>query len=333
MVRWAPLNVPWSRRLQTLGVVFWVILSPLVLVPLSLTLYVMLLPTMWPVLVPYVLWIMFFDKAPIQAGRPSKFFRTLRIWTLFKDYFPIELIKTADLKPEKNYIFCYHPHGVISLGAISNFATEATGFSEKFPGIDLRVLTLKLNFYTPFAREFVLAAGMCDVSATSCHYNLSRGPGSSILIVIGGAQEALDAHPGINNLTLKNRKGFVKVALQHGAALVPIFSFGENNLFAQIPNPKGSKLRNFQDMLQKKLGFSMPLFQGRGVFNYDFGVLPHRRPITTVVGEPLELPHLTAPTQEQIDEWHARYVEALVALYNQYKDVYDKDRKSDIQIL
>ncbi len=27
---------------------------------------------------------MFFDKAPIQAGRPSKFFRTLRIWTLFK---------------------------------------------------------------------------------------------------------------------------------------------------------------------------------------------------------------------------------------------------------
>ena len=51
--------------------------------------------------------------------------------------------------------------------------------------------------------------------------------------------QALDAHPGINNLTLKNRKGFVKVALQHGAALVPIFSFGENNLFAQIPNPKG----------------------------------------------------------------------------------------------
>lgn len=55
-------------------------------------------------------------------------------FTLIRDYFPIELIKTADLKPEKNYIFCYHPHGVISLGAISNFATEATGFSEKFPG-------------------------------------------------------------------------------------------------------------------------------------------------------------------------------------------------------
>jgi len=51
--------------------------------------------------------------------------------------------------------------------------------------------------------------------------------------------QALDAHPGINNLTLKNRKGFVKIALQHGAALVPVYSFGENNLFLQLPNPKG----------------------------------------------------------------------------------------------
>jgi len=48
-------------------------------------------------------------------------------------------------------------------------------------------------------------------------------------------------------------------------------------------NNKTSKLRNLQDLLQKKLGFSLPLFQGRGIFNYDFGLLPHRRPITTVV--------------------------------------------------
>jgi hypothetical protein len=44
-----------------------------------------------------------------------------------------------------------------------------------------------------------------------------------------------------------------------------------------------SKLRNFQDSMQKKLGFSLPLFQGRGIWNYDFGMLPHRQPITTVV--------------------------------------------------
>ncbi len=133
----------------------------------------------------------------------------------------MSLIKTADLDPEKNYIFCYHPHGVISLGAIANFTTESTGFSRLFPGIsllpslatqqthtrthmplleaeltcpsysgiDLRVLTLRLNFLCPIYRELVLAFGLCDVSEKSCHNNLTRGTGASILIVVGGAQE------------------------------------------------------------------------------------------------------------------------------------------------
>jgi len=51
-----------------------------------------------------------------------------------RDYFPMSLVKTEDLKPDKNYLFCYHPHGVISLGAVGNFCTEATAFSDKFPG-------------------------------------------------------------------------------------------------------------------------------------------------------------------------------------------------------
>jgi len=263
---------------------------------------------------------------------PFKRFRTWFVWDLVRDYFPITLNKTADLDPKKNYIFVFHPHGVLSLSAIANFCTEATGFPKLFPGIDLRVLTLKLNFYTPFARELVLAAGLCDVSAVSCHNNLSRGPGSSILIVVGGAKEALDAHPGTNNLYLRERKGFVRIGLQHGAALVPVYSFGENYIFTQFSNPRGSKLRKFQDWMQKKIGFSTPFFQGRGIFNYDFGMLPHRRPINTVVGEPLQLPHLTNPTKEEVDEWHGRYLEAIVALYNKYKDIYDKDRKCDIQI-
>jgi len=52
--------------------------------------------------------------------------------------------------------------------------------------------------------------------------------------VIGGANEAMDAVPGLHKLTLKNRKGFVKIALKTGADLVPIYAFGENELFRQI---------------------------------------------------------------------------------------------------
>lgn len=66
------------------------------------------------------------------------------------------------------------------------------------------------------------------------------------------------------------------------AALVPVFSFGENDLFDQVENSPGSWLRWTQNQLQKVMGISLPLFHGRGIFQYSFGFLPYRRPITTV---------------------------------------------------
>lgn len=66
------------------------------------------------------------------------------------------------------------------------------------------------------------------------------------------------------------------------AALVPIFSFGENNLFNQVENTPGTWLRWIQNRLQKIMGISLPLFHGRGVFQYSFGIMPFRQPITTI---------------------------------------------------
>jgi 2-acylglycerol O-acyltransferase 2 len=71
---------------------------------------------------------------------------------------------------------------------------------------------------------------MCSVSKPSCASILSKGAGSSITIVVGGAAESLAAHPGTADLTLKKRMGFIKMALTHGADLVPVFSFGENDV-------------------------------------------------------------------------------------------------------
>ncbi|CAK5273776.1 unnamed protein product, partial [Mycena citricolor] len=42
---------------------------------------------------------------------------------------------------------------VIPRGAVATFATEATGFSQAFPGIRPHLLTLSSNFNIPFYRE------------------------------------------------------------------------------------------------------------------------------------------------------------------------------------
>ena len=68
----------------------------------------------------------------------------------------------------------------------------------------------------------------------------------------------------------------------HRSHLVPVYCFGETNLFVQVPNTIGSKYNQFQVILMKLVGFTLPVFHGRGIFNYTMGLIPFRRPIDTV---------------------------------------------------
>ena len=61
-----------------------------------------------------------------------------------------------------------------------------------------------------------------------------------------------------------------------------MFAFGENDLFNQVSNPRGSRLRDIQQKIQQKVAFAPVLFHGRGIFQYTFGLLPHRRPVNVV---------------------------------------------------
>eukprot|EP00013_Stygamoeba_regulata_P029556 CAMPEP_0177648162 /NCGR_PEP_ID=MMETSP0447-20121125/10683_1 /TAXON_ID=0 /ORGANISM="Stygamoeba regulata, Strain BSH-02190019" /LENGTH=341 /DNA_ID=CAMNT_0019150789 /DNA_START=74 /DNA_END=1099 /DNA_ORIENTATION=- len=331
-VQWAPVRVPFRRRLQTLAILFWTMTGPLFAFFWGLLICALLAvsPLAWPLLIVYLVYF-YFDKSPQTGGRKWMWVRRMPVWRLCRDYFPARLVKTVELDPKQSYLFGYHPHGIISVGAFLNFATEATGFSTLFPGVDLRVLTLKMNFLSPFIREYWLSFGFCDVSRESIRALFKQG--SSPMIVVGGAREALDAHPKATQLTLICRKGFVREALLAGASLVPVFAFGENDLYDQLENKRGSILRERQEKLMRWFGFSMPLFQGRGVFNYTFGILPQRRPLTAVVGAPIPLPKLENPSREQILKYHTIYVEALRQLFEDHREKYAQPGTEDFQVV
>uniref|UniRef100_A0ACB8FEZ0 2-acylglycerol O-acyltransferase 2-A n=1 Tax=Sphaerodactylus townsendi TaxID=933632 RepID=A0ACB8FEZ0_9SAUR len=237
--------------------------------------------------------------------------------------FVLQLVKTAELDPEKNYVFGFHPHGVLVAGAFINFSTEASGFSKLFPGMTPHMMMLSLWFKAPFFRDYLMSGGFIPSDKEAGAYVLKKPGGGNVLIIaVGGAQEALDARPGAFTLLLANRKGFVRLALEHGAPLVPVFSFGENELFDQVENPKGSWLRWTQELLQKFMKVSLPLFHARGVFQYSFGLLPYRRPIYTVVGKPIHVEKNKNPSQDEVDELHGTYMEELSKLFEEHKSTY-----------
>jgi len=275
-------------------------------------------PALWPLYIIYLVWFLCWDRG--AEGSDNKrwpWLQNMALYKHFREYFPSTLVRTQELDPSKTYIFGAHPHGIIGISVWCNIVNAFSGFEELFP-IKLRVATLNSNFYIPFFRDYALLHGFISC-ARSCLLRVLRKK-TSVMIVVGGASEALDARPGVYKIILKRRKGFVKLALETGSSLVPVFCFGENDLYRQLDNPDGSMVRRLQNWGKRVLGFSMPLINGRGIINYDFGLLPHRTHLRTVVGAPIDVPLTPEPTPDQVDHYHKLYMDGLAALFEKHKE-------------
>ena len=181
--------------------------------------------------------------------------------------------------------------------------------------------------------------GLASVSRESCENLLTKGGqngegmGRAITIVVGGARESLDARPYTLRLVLKRRKGFVKLAIRTGADLVPVLAFGENDVYEQVSPEDHPSVQKFQIMFKKVFGWTVPLFHARGVYNYDVGLLPYRRPLNVVVGRPIKVERQLKPVDGYVDEIHSLYVQELERLWETWKDEFAKDRTGELEII
>lgn len=73
----------------------------------------------------------------------------------------------TEADPDERYLFALHPHGVVSLGVWANVLSNGGGLHSVFPKLNLRVVTLPINFFIPIWREFILALGLIDSNESS----------------------------------------------------------------------------------------------------------------------------------------------------------------------
>eukprot|EP01064_Diplonema_japonicum_P026903 TRINITY_DN3850_c0_g2_i1.p1 TRINITY_DN3850_c0_g2~~TRINITY_DN3850_c0_g2_i1.p1 ORF type:complete len:1333 (+),score=253.11 TRINITY_DN3850_c0_g2_i1:41-4039(+) len=236
------------------------------------------------------------------------------MWDLMGRYFGLS-VKTdkqdasktlkEELMAQGPLLFGFHPHGIYPFTCV--YGCLHSEWQEKV-GITPSVHAASVIFGPPMMRELVMMLGGRDVSRRALDLQLKQG--GAALLVPGGQAEMRESSSSSPHMTLvRKHKGFVRLAIQHGASLVPVFSFGEHELMDNIYLPE------IQKWFIRKLGFGYPHFP----YGRMFLPVPRRRKVTLVVGRPIPVTRIEQPTQAEIDAVHLQYYTALKDMFERHK--------------
>lgn len=256
--------------------------------------------------------------------RPPRWALTFIQFTFLRaqEYFPMRLVcedAQALMADKRPLVYGYEPHDVLPLSMFM-FLKLAGAFPEPLHR-NLRVLASSAVFYAPLLRHYLWWSGVHPVSRQSVVELLSQG--ISCVVCPGGVKECMhalrDGHTDVAYLT--KRTGFIKLAMQHGADVVPVFCFGQRDLYSYlrpfVDVGKGLVPDSVLGAVSSRLGF-LPML----VWGAAGTPLPRRVPVTVVAGKPIRLPKVEHPTKAQVHEYLQLYIDELHALHTKYKGQY-----------
>ena len=216
----------------------------------------------------------------------------------------------SDANAVQRTMYCYHPHGLFSIGA-ALLAADLIRRGEKVAF----VTSSHMRWFNPLAKIMMDLAGIEIVGATATEVQAAMRKGErSLILVPGGYEEAVFTQKGFERLFLKTRLGFVKYAMRYGYTLTPVYAYGENDLYACISI--ASRLRDWF------AAYKIPLMVFYG--HSAMPLMPNRTPLKIIVGEPVVVRRIQEPSSPQLHDAHTKYVETLSDLYYRYNEYPDR---------
>lgn len=152
---------------------------------------------------------------PIPAPRlvRSFWFQCLIDYFSYEEIFEVtddELFKLMNERKKlgRSFLLCAAPHGVLSYVALCVVAASDI----RFGGLSTAVAGVVLK--TPFIKHIIGIYGMIDASRKNMLRHLSKGGAEgSLVLYTGGIAELFFCSRPEETLYLKERKGFIKLAL------------------------------------------------------------------------------------------------------------------------
>ncbi|EEY54898.1 uncharacterized protein PITG_08464 [Phytophthora infestans T30-4] len=136
---------------------------------------------------------------------------------------------TPFVKPSDRSMFAFHPHGVLSNGFDINDAHHMT-----FERAECRWLVAENVFWFPVLREGLNWMDFSSVAKAT--FQRIMPTGQSVSLIPGGFEEATLYRRGKHRVYIKKRFGFIKMALQYGYKVHPVYTFGEEYAYHTFPS-------------------------------------------------------------------------------------------------
>lgn len=224
-------------------------------------------------------------------------------------YFPIHVMcknQTLFSDSKTGYVFVYEPHDIFPVGIFGLYNTIPV-----LTGRAVFAAGSSALFCIPFMRQIWSACNIIPVDKESVKECLSDG--YNVILTPGGVKEVINNYYdvcessekcNIKKIPIQNRKGFVKIALQHKKQIVPIIAYGQGEVF------------NFHRIIPKcfsalhsYMKFTPIAYTGR--WNIPLGI-PFQRPIHVHIGTPISIDE-----GETVDSYHKKVCDQIYKLYRE----------------
>lgn len=233
--------------------------------------------------------------------------RAREVKDLLKDIYTVK-----GTPPKERAIYMFHPHGSFSTSYFFHQMARLTSWPKEAYA---KCTVTHHFFWLPFGEEILEALNAVPNRYKDMKTVLEGG--ESLAIIPGGVKEMNYVKDQRIIIHLLARKGIFRMALETGTPLVPVITYGENELY------KPSQLAPIiflNQTLEKWIGMQLCIPSWESVQKW-IGIVTKgaTRKVVTCIGEVLDVEKKENVSEEDIDGLKKRYIDALKNMYKKTK--------------
>ena len=201
--------------------------------------------------------------------------------------------------PPPSCLFIWQPHGLISVSSVM-----FNGGLCKHPNYRANhAVTLPFYHYFPVIGDIMRHLGSIPSDSGSITKTLRKG--ESVSVMLGGVREMMDARGTHMKLYVRKRTGIFRIALETETPLVPVLTYGENEMFPRSDEWWASAVNQ---TLHTYVGMAVGIPTWKALQNWFELSYKPLKPIVTHVGSPI-------PATGDISSLRTTYIKAVEALF------------------